>query len=237
MSTATIPAGFVNLLREALEERLGSIARELGSGIHHRWSARINTELLEPFDAYRALLDSIGWKRTRPAAVEVDLAVHRWALESALRERLDKDRDLAELDKRSKDFLALRERARRDVKRIEAFMAGLGEDWRVRAPEVALHDSARKLLRANGVDPGDARAVYGFAERQAARRKRVVGPVPEGRHLEILRLRILDGLTLEEIGKRTGLTDGRIGTILGAYFGVSGTPAAAKARAGRRRRR
>jgi hypothetical protein len=100
-----------------------------------------------------------------------------------------------------------------------------------------LNDSARKLLRANGVDPTDARAVCGFAERRAARRKRVVGPVPQDRHLEILRLRILDGLTLREIGERTALTDGRVGAILGAYFGVSGTPAAAKARKGRRRRR
>jgi hypothetical protein len=238
MSTATVPAAFVNLLREALEERLGSTARELGSGIHHRWSARIDTKLLEPFDAYRALLDIIGWKRTRrTAAVEVDLSMHRWALESALRERLDKDRDLAELDKRSKDFLALRERARRDVKKIEAFMAGMGEDWRVRAPEVDLHDSARKLLRANGVDPGDARAVYGFAERQAARRKRVVGPVPSKRNLAILRLRILDGLTLQEIADQTGLTDQGVRAILGAYFGVSGIPVAAKTRKRRRRRR
>ena len=163
--------------------------------------------------------------------------MHRWALESALRERLDKDRDLAKLDKRSKDFLALRERALRDMKKIEAFVAGLGEEWRVRAPELALNNSARKLPRANGIDPTDARAVYQFAERQAARRKRVVGPAPEDRHLEILRLRILDGLTLQEIGLRTGLTGGRVGQILSDYFGVTGTPTAAKARKHRRRRR
>lgn len=60
MSTVTVPAAFVNLLREALEERLGSTARELGSGVHYRWGVRIDTKLLEPFDAYCALALRFG---------------------------------------------------------------------------------------------------------------------------------------------------------------------------------
>ncbi len=47
----------------------------------------------------------------------------------------------------------------------------------------------------------------------------------------MLRLRLLDGLTLREIGERTGVTDGRVQQILREYFGLrvskpKGVPAA-----------
>jgi hypothetical protein len=230
MSTVTVPAGLVGLLREAVEERFARAAEKLSGRVYSRSGWRIDVKRLEPFDAYRVLLESIGWKRTHRAAVEIDLSVHRWALDTALRERLDRERGLAKIKGRSPAGAARYKRALCNVEKIEAFMAGLGEEWKVKTPELDLSESARGLLRAHRVDPTDAHAVYQFAEKQAARGKRLVGPVPEERNLEILRLRILDGLTLREIGERTGLTGGRVGAILSDYFGVSGTPAAAKAR-------
>jgi hypothetical protein len=50
----------------------------------------IDPELLEPFDAYRALLEVVGCVGTAPAApVQVNVSVHRWALETALHKHLD----------------------------------------------------------------------------------------------------------------------------------------------------
>jgi transcriptional regulator with XRE-family HTH domain len=55
--------------------------------------------------------------------------------------------------------------------------------------------------------------------------------VPKERHIEMLRLRLLDGLTLREVGERAGVTDGRVQQILREYFGLrvsrpKGVPAA-----------
>jgi hypothetical protein len=51
------------------------------------------------------------------------------------------------------------------------------------------------------------------------------------RYVEMLRLRLLEGLTLREIGERTGVSDGRVQQVLREYFGVrvsrpKGVPAA-----------
>jgi DNA-binding XRE family transcriptional regulator len=72
--------------------------------------------------------------------------------------------------------------------------------------------------------------------RQAARGKPVAGPVPQAHHLEMLRLRILDGLPLTEISKRAGVNPERVRQALSTHFGVRGKPAAATARTGRHAR-
>jgi hypothetical protein len=54
--------------------------------------------------------------------------------------------------------------------------------------------------------------------------------VPSDRHLEMFRLRIIEGLPLAEIGKQTGVKQERVRQLLRLYFGLSGTPPAAKAR-------
>jgi hypothetical protein len=46
--------------------------------------------------------------------------------------------------------------------------------------------------------------------------------VAEERHLEMLRLRLVEGLSLREVGARTGVTGGRVKQLLAEYFGVSG---------------
>ena len=43
----------------------------------------------------------------------------------------------------------------------------------------------------------------------------------KARHLEMLRLRVLDGgLTFKEVGRRVGLTGGRVSELLDIYFGI-----------------
>lgn len=47
---------------------------------------------------------------------------------------------------------------------------------------------------------------------------------------ELIRLRLIDGLTFAEIGKRVGLTDGRVQQILRAHYGLKRRPPAVGAR-------
>ncbi len=67
---------------------------------------------------------------------------------------------------------------------------------------------------------------YRYAARRQARGLGVMPPprdyrVAEERHLEMLRLRLVEGLTLREVGERTGVTGGQVKQLLAAYFGVS----------------
>lgn len=52
--------------------------------------------------------------------------------------------------------------------------------------------------------------------------------VPRDREREMLRLRVVEGLTLAEIGARFGVGQERVRQLLNLYFGMSGTPPAAK---------
>jgi hypothetical protein len=54
--------------------------------------------------------------------------------------------------------------------------------------------------------------------------------LPNDRSREMLRLRIIDGLTMREIGERVGVSRPRVDQILSAEFGLHGTPPAVKAR-------
>jgi hypothetical protein len=127
----TVPARLVNLLREALVTRLARAAERFASDGCSSPAAGIDWQLLEPFDAYRALLESIGAERTATKEhVEVDLSVHRWALESALHERLATERLLAATKRRSPASpggLPLHKWVKANAEEIEAFMASLGE--------------------------------------------------------------------------------------------------------------
>ncbi len=64
---------------------------------------------------------------------------------------------------------------------------------------------------------------YRYAARRQARGLATLPPphrVPEERHVEMLRLRLVEGLTLREVGERTGVTDGRVQQLLRDYFGL-----------------
>jgi DNA-directed RNA polymerase sigma subunit (sigma70/sigma32) len=45
--------------------------------------------------------------------------------------------------------------------------------------------------------------------------------IPSERNLEMFRLRFVEGLTLTEVGRRTGVTDGRVRQLLYFHFGTS----------------
>ncbi len=81
-------AGQANLLRVALHRAIGEAAKALqqaclaGEAQHQ---PEILLSHLQELDAYRRLLNTIGIQQPDPpCSVEIDLAVHRWALTRAL---------------------------------------------------------------------------------------------------------------------------------------------------------
>jgi hypothetical protein len=117
----TAPAPFVPVLREAVVEGLTAAAGKIEDEGHAHPSEGIDPQLLEPFDAYRALLEAVG---TAPAvAVQVNVSAHRWALETALREHLRLQR--AFMDD-APEGTEQHRRAKRESEMIEAFIAGAG---------------------------------------------------------------------------------------------------------------
>jgi hypothetical protein len=68
---------------------------------------------------------------------------------------------------------------------------------------------------------------YEYAKQRQARGLATLPPpcdhrVPKERHIEMLRLRLLEGLTLREIGERMGVTKGCVQNNLRHYFMVKG---------------
>jgi hypothetical protein len=62
---------------------------------------------------------------------------------------------------------------------------------------------------------------YEFAVRQCERGLPVVGDrVPEERHVEMLRLRLIEGLTLHQVGERMDLSGVRVHQLLNGFFGL-----------------
>jgi hypothetical protein len=126
-STITVPASFVNLLREMVVTQLVDCAIEISdSGRAH--PEGLEECLLEPFERYCALLRCVGCLRTVPAvAVQIALPAHRWALIEALRHGLDFEQWMAEQgDPADPQGAKQRRRAQRRVRQIERFLATAG---------------------------------------------------------------------------------------------------------------
>ncbi len=124
----TAPARFVDVLREAVVAMFARAAGEIEDDGHAHPSEGIDPELLEPFDAYRALLEVVGWGLTVPAApVQVNVSAHRWALESALGEYLGLQRYLMQVPA-TPAGAGQHGRAQRKVEQIEAFLACCGRE-------------------------------------------------------------------------------------------------------------
>jgi hypothetical protein len=123
----TAPARFVDVLREAVVVMFARAAGAIEDDGRDP-SDGIDPGLLEPFDAYRALLEVVGWERTVPAApVQVNVSAHRWALESALGEYLSLQRYLMQVPA-TPAGVGQRDRAQRKVEQIEAFLASCGRE-------------------------------------------------------------------------------------------------------------
>lgn len=79
------------------------------------------------------------------------------------------------------------------------------------------------------MDPyAEPRRFYRYAKRRQERRLAIQPPpldgrVPEARHVEMLRLRLVEKLTLREVGERVGgITATAVQNLLSHYFGVPG---------------
>jgi hypothetical protein len=128
-NTITVPASFVNLLRETVVTQLVDCAIEISdSGRAH--PEGLEECLLEPFEHYCALLRCVGCLRTVPAvAVQIALPEHRWALVAALRHGLDFEQWMAEQgDPADPQGVKQRRKAQRRVRQIERFLAAVLEE-------------------------------------------------------------------------------------------------------------
>ncbi len=126
-STVTVPASFVNLLREAVVTQLTDCAIEISdSGRAH--PEGIEECQLEPFERYCALLRCVGYVPTVPAAaVQIALPEHRRALVAALRHGHDFERWMAEQgDPADPSGAKQRRRAQRRARQIERFLTAAG---------------------------------------------------------------------------------------------------------------
>jgi transcriptional regulator with XRE-family HTH domain len=86
-------------------------------------------------------------------------------------------------------------------------------------------------LRRAGADLTDVEDFYYFCAERVAHREPVASAgAPELRHVEMLRLRLLEGLMLREVGERTGVSGTAVAQLLAHYFAIEGVPPAAKTR-------
>ena len=129
MTTLTIPADVVGILRNALHTEIGQDASEIdrvsedGHGDLH---AEEYDKPLMDFDAHRALLDAIGWsKPDSDEAAQIDLDQHKWALLTTLVRRLAVEHDLMQSDQHASGAEHQRETAMRFARPLEAFLPTL----------------------------------------------------------------------------------------------------------------
>lgn len=119
-----ILAPTVKVLRAGLLVVIGDPAAELEeASISWPKPPQAFTGPLMRIDAYRALLDLIGWTEPpRPKAVDVCLSEHRWALTTALDDRLRIERDFAAEHKNSAERRA---KAREHARLIKGLLAAI----------------------------------------------------------------------------------------------------------------
>lgn len=131
MSTVTIPAQFVDLLREILANALADRAGEIKDAGDSHPDAGIDPDELEDFDVCRSLLDDVGPVRTAPVvAVEVNLRsqAHRQTLRTVLDKRVDFERYMSKVDCGTPDGAEQYREAQRYIRQIEEFLSAAGLD-------------------------------------------------------------------------------------------------------------
>jgi hypothetical protein len=130
MSNISIPADAVRILRNAVHTEIGQDAYEIQS-VSETGQGDANPEQyagpLKRFDAHRALLDAIGWRKPdSDEPVQIDAERHRAVLVSTLERRLAVERDLAhESDPSLKGADRQRQTAEGYARTIEGFLRTL----------------------------------------------------------------------------------------------------------------
>jgi hypothetical protein len=129
MTTITIPARIVRVLRESLHSQLGMAAEDIGQASHEagRRCPHLYAEPVERFDRTRALLDLMGWKETEgDGPATINLATHRLAVLIALEGQLRAERNMMEEDPTLKGGAKQIRSARRRAQEIELFLTVAG---------------------------------------------------------------------------------------------------------------
>lgn len=129
MTTITIPARIVRLLRESLHSQLGMAAEDVAQANHEggRERPELYAEPVERFDQTRALLDLMGWKDVKgegPAII--NFAVHRRTVLAALESQLQAERNAMEDDPKLKGAKEQIAGAGRRAQEIELFLSVAG---------------------------------------------------------------------------------------------------------------
>jgi hypothetical protein len=129
MTTITIPARIVRVLRESLHSQLGMAAEDIGLASHEggRRCPHLYAEPVGRFDRTRALLDLMGWKDVEgegPAII--NFAVHRRTVLAALESQLQVERNAMEDDPKLKGAKEQIVGAGRRAREIELFLSVAG---------------------------------------------------------------------------------------------------------------
>lgn len=131
MTTIAITAPLLGTVRSSLLSELGGAAGLIdGASMradkekHFEWFE----EPVEHFDAYRTLLDLVGWSDPKREATRfIHLDAHRWALTTALEARLAIEREYVEVEPHLKGAAEQKRTAEQYVREIETFLAELPE--------------------------------------------------------------------------------------------------------------
>jgi hypothetical protein len=86
-----ITAEAADLVRDGLRSQLARAAQDIADAdglTENREHAKNYQEPLRRMDAFRALLDDLGWNSSSPADVSVDVTAHEWALAQALQDEV-----------------------------------------------------------------------------------------------------------------------------------------------------
>ncbi|HEX5851963.1 MAG TPA: sigma factor-like helix-turn-helix DNA-binding protein [Solirubrobacteraceae bacterium] len=135
---------------------------------------------------------------------------------------------LAALDDVDPDSIEI---AIRDLEWENVVKWGGGERLRVTRCAVHVNKLVGTVVQESLPDPHTESAEFvARVEVLRARGESVTGRPVSDRSMEMLRLRLIDGLTFREIGDRYGIGASRVPQLLTTYFGIRGTPPAAKAR-------
>jgi hypothetical protein len=87
-----ITAEVADLVRDGLRSQLARAAQDIADAdglTENREHSKNYQEPLRRMDAFRALLDDLGWNSSSSADARIDLTAHEWALAQALQDEVN----------------------------------------------------------------------------------------------------------------------------------------------------